>query len=823
MDYRANEQKWQNKWDDTRLYAFDPSNVDKKFYVMEMFSYPSGSRLHVGHWYNYGPADSYARYKRMQGYNVFHPMGFDAFGLPAENFAIKTGIHPKDSTFANMAVMEEQIKQIGGSFDWSHTVKTCEPNYYRWTQWLFLQLYKNDLAYRKEAPVNWCPSCNTVLANEQVEDGCCERCNTPVTRRNLTQWFFKITDYAQELLDDLPGLDWPERIKAMQTNWIGRSEGAVIDFDLPDGGTFPVFTTRPDTLFGNTYCVLAPEHPLVDAVTTALHKAAVDEYREIAAGASDIDRLSITREKTGVFTGGYAVNPVNGRSVPIWIADYVLFSYGTGAVMAVPAHDERDYIFAQKYQLPIERVIEGPDESLPYTGPGKMLHSGVFSGIPSEDGKKAIVEELAQKGHGSHKINYRMRDWLISRQRYWGTPIPMIHCPHCGIVPVPEKDLPVLLPYDVDFTPDGTSPLLKHESFMNVKCPVCGEDARRDADTMDTFVCSSWYFLRYPDCNNDQTAFDTSWIDKILPVDMYIGGAEHACMHLLYARFFVKALRDMGLLHFDEPFLRLVNQGIILGSDGEKMSKSRGNVVSPDDYINVFGSDVFRMYLEFGFNYVEGGAWNDDGIKAIARFLDRVERLIQRILEMKENAETGRVLNRYYGGGIHGIQLGKEEKELLYVLNYTIMHVTEDLDRFSFNTAIARLMELVNALYRYKDVCSDESFPLLWDAADKLILCMAPFAPHFAEEMHARMAGNCSVFQREWPGFDENALKRDVANVAVQVNGRLRSRIDIDSSLDTESVEAIALADEKVQAALGGLTVAKVIVIPGRLVNIVAN
>ncbi len=813
MDYRANEKKWQKIWSDTRLYAFDPGRIGNKHYVMEMFSYPSAAKLHIGHWYNYGPADSYARFKRLQGYNVFHPMGFDAFGLPAENYAIKTGIHPKDSTFSNMDVMERQLTCIGASFDWAHTVKTCTPDYYRWTQWLFLQLYKNGLAYRKEAPVNWCPSCNTVLANEQVvDDGRCERCHTPVMRRNLTQWFFKITDYAEELLDCLPDLDWPERIKAMQINWIGRSEGSLVDFELDNGETFDVFTTRADTLFGNTYCVLAPEHPLVDAVTIDEHRIEVDAYREMAAGASDIDRLSTGREKTGVFTGGYCTNPINGRRVPIWIADYVLYSYGTGAVMAVPAHDERDYDFAMKYDLPVERVIKGPDDTLPYTDYGTMVHSGPFNGLSSVEGKKAVTDALIKKNRGSYKINYRMRDWLISRQRYWGAPIPMIHCPHCGVVPVPDEDLPVLLPYDVDFTPDGTSPLLKHEQFMNVRCPVCGEKARRDADTMDTFVCSSWYFLRYPDCNNDKAAFDTELIDRMLPVDVYIGGAEHACMHLLYARFFVKALRDIGLLHFDEPFLRLINQGIILGTDGEKMSKSSGNVVSPDDYVDIYGSDVFRMYLEFGFNYIEGGAWNDDGIKAMARFLDRVERLIQRASDLKESGSSN-------GGKRENETI---EKELAYILANTILHVTEDLERLNFNTAIARIMELVNAMYRIAE-SNEVNSNTFWDAADKLILCLAPFAPHFAEEMHQRMGGTGFVFNRAWPSYNPDALIRDIVNIAVQVNGRVRSHIDVEQGLDEKDVQRIAFADNKVRSALGDMAVRKVIVIPGRLVNIVAQ
>ncbi|MBQ9988227.1 MAG: leucine--tRNA ligase [Clostridia bacterium] len=808
MDYRAMEKKWEKKWEETKLYSFDPNQPGEKKYVLEMFSYPSAAKLHIGHWYNYGPADSFARFKRMQGYNVFHPMGFDAFGLPAENYAIKTGIHPKDSTYANMEIMEEQLRNIGGSFDWNHTVKTCDPGYYKWTQWLFLQLYKNGLAYRKEAPVNWCPSCNTVLANEQVVDGCCERCHTAVTRRNLTQWFFRITQYADELLADLPKLDWPERIKAMQVNWIGRSEGAEITFSLENGGSFPVFTTRADTLFGNTYCVLAPEHPLVDSITTPEQKEAVDQYREYAAGASDIDRLSTAREKTGVFTGGYAINPINGRKVPIWIADYVLFSYGTGAVMAVPAHDERDYEFALKYDLPIERVVEG-GEGLPYIGSGKLINSPGFDGMENTKGIGAIVAALEEKGMGKLKVNYRMRDWLISRQRYWGAPIPMIHCEHCGVVPVPEDQLPVELPYDVDFTPDGTSPLLKNEAFMNVTCPVCGQPARRDADTMDTFVCSSWYYLRYPDCENTEEAFNIDIMDKMLPVDMYIGGAEHACMHLLYARFFTKALRDMGLLHFDEPFLRLVNQGLILGPDGEKMSKSRGNVVSPDDYIDQYGSDVFRMYLMFGFSYIEGGAWNDDGIKAISRFLDRVERLVGQVCENGKPQGGEKVASA-------------AEKELLYVLANTVSRVTDDLERLSFNTAIARIMELVNALYRYREAGANNA-AILWKAMGDLVLMLAPFAPHFAEEMFNRMGGEYSVFQQKWPECNEADMVRDIVNIAVQVNGRVRARLDVEAQADNKAIEAAALADEKVQAALEGLTVQKVIVIPKRLVSIVAK
>ena len=622
MDMKSVEAKWQKRWLESGENEFNEKNIDKKYYVLEMFSYPSGAKLHVGHWYNFGPSDSFARFKKMQGYEVFEPMGFDAFGLPAENYAIKTGIHPQDSTLKNIETMEMQLKKMGAMFDWNHEVVTCLPDYYKWTQWLFLQLYKKGLAYRKEAPVNWCSSCNTVLANEQVQDGLCERCSTPVVRKNLTQWFFKITDYAEELLFGLDKLDWPEKTKLMQKNWIGKSTGSEIVFETEKGSSFKVFTTRADTLFGVSYTVLAPEHPLVKKLTTKEHKKEVEDYLVETSKCNEIDRLSTQREKTGVFTGSYAINPVNGEKIPIWIADYVLFSYGTGAVMGVPAHDDRDFAFAKKYNLPVKRVIEGGE--LPFTEYGTLVDSGKFSGMKSEEAKKAITQELQSEGKGSLKTNYRLRDWLVSRQRYWGAPIPIIYCPHCGTVPVPESDLPVQLPYDVDFTPDGKSPLLKHEKFMNTVCPICKAPAKREPDTLDTFVCSSWYYLRYADNKNKNAPFDKDKADKYLPVDKYIGGAEHACMHLLYARFVTKALKDMGYIDFDEPFLSLVHQGTILGPDGFKMSKSRGNVVSPDEYIEKYGADAFRIYLMFGFSYIEGGPWNEKGIEAIAKFLERV-------------------------------------------------------------------------------------------------------------------------------------------------------------------------------------------------------
>ncbi len=804
MDLKQIEKKWRKKWEETELYKFHPEKLDKKHYVLEMFSYPSGAKLHAGHWYNYGPADTYARFKKMQGYEIFQPMGFDAFGLPAENYAIKTGIHPQDSTLKNIATMENQLKVIGAMYDWDYEVVTCVPEYYKWTQWLFLQMYKQGLAYRKEAPVNWCPSCNTVLANEQVIQGECERCGSIVERKNLTQWFFKITEYAEELLNDLDKLDWPEKTKLMQKHWIGKSYGGEIEFSVKNSDVkFRVFTTRADTTFGVTYVVLAPESPLVDQIVTPECREAVEEYKAKAARVTEIDRLAANREKTGVMTGAYAINPINGREVPILVADYVLASYGTGAVMGVAAHDERDYVFAQKLGLPIERVVKGEEgkDDLPFCEHGVMVNSGEFDGMKSEEGKIAIIKKLEKEGKGSLKTNYRLRDWLVSRQRYWGAPIPMIHCEHCGIVSVPEEDLPVKLPYNVDFTPDGESPLAKCDEFMNVKCPVCGADAKRDQDTLDTFVCSSWYYLRYPDNKNAKQAFDKVKINKMLPVDKYIGGAEHACMHLLYARFFTKALRDMGYLDFDEPFLSLVHQGTILGADGFKMSKTRGNVVSPDDSIEKYGADVFRMYLMFGFSYVEGGPWNDNGIESMARFFDRVERLVKKCFGPVKAEET----------------LGEAEEELTYVMHNTIKCVTADISSFAFNTAVARLMEFVNASYDYL-TGDKEPGQFFVSAMKTLIKLLAPFAPHFAEELWEMVGGEYSVFNQEFPVCDEKALVRKNVELAVQVNSRIRAKIVVAANASREIIQQEAL--KAVADSVTGEP-KKIIIVPGRLVNII--
>ncbi|CAM3810459.1 leucine--tRNA ligase [Clostridium perfringens] len=810
----AIDKKWQEKWAESGLYKFDPNKEGEKLYVLEMFSYPSGSQLHAGHWFNYGPVDSWARFKRMQGYNVFQPMGFDAFGLPAENFAIKTGIHPQDSTIKNIAKMEEQLKAMGAMFNWENEVVTCSPEYYKWTQWLFLKLYEKGLAYRKKAPVNWCPSCQTVLANEQVVDGACERCSTEVTKKDLTQWFFKITDYADELLDKLDDLDWPEKTVSMQKHWIGRSTGSQVNFKVKDSDlNFDVFTTRVDTLCGVSYVVLAPENPLVDEIVSAEQKEAVENYKEEAKKQSDIERQSISREKTGVFTGAYAIHPLTGKEVPIWVGDYVLATYGTGAVMAVPAHDERDFAFSEKFNLPINRVIEAKDGSetnLPFCEHGILVNSGEFDGLTTDEAKEKIVEKLASMGLGEKKVNFRLRDWLVSRQRYWGAPIPVVYCEECGIVPVPESQLPVELPYDVEFAPDGKSPLAKSEAFVNTTCPHCGKPAKRETDTLDTFVCSSWYYLRYPDNKNTEAPFNPELINKMLPVDKYVGGPEHACMHLLYARFITKALRDMGYLNFDEPFTSLTHQGLILGPDGLKMSKSKGNTISPDDYIKEYGADVFRMYLMFGFAYTEGGAWSDDGIKSVNRFVERIERIIDTAREAISKGENNKTT------------MDKAEKELNYWRHNTIKSVTDDTDKLQFNTAIARMMEFINALSKYTQE-KEMNLDFLKDVVSDYLRLLAPFAPHFSEEQWSLLGNSYSIFNEAWPKFDPKALVKDEVEIAIQVNGKIKNKIMVSSDLDEEGIKAAALADEKIIASTEGKTVVKVIVIKGRLVNIVVK
>lgn len=806
------DRKWQKIWDDSGLNHFNPANIDHKLYVLEMFSYPSGANLHVGHWYNYALSDSWARMKRMQGFEIFQPMGFDAFGLPAENYAIKTGIHPKDSTLSNIKTMEKQLREMGGMFDWDYELATCQPEYYRWNQWLFLQLYKNGLAYRKNAPVNWCPKCNTVLANEQVKEGLCDRCQSEVTKKTLTQWFFRITAYAQELLDCLPALDWPDKTKKIQTNWIGRSEGAEIAFNVYGSEIeLRVFTTRADTLMGCTYVVVAPESELCDQLTTDEYRTAVEAYRDQTRKATDIERMSTVREKTGVFTGSWAIHPISGAKVPIWAADYVIAGYGTGVVMAVPAHDDRDFEFAEKFNLPIPRVIrsaDGSPDELPFCDHGVLVNSGAFDGLDFDAAVAAILQQLATTNQGGLKVNYRLRDWLVSRQRYWGTPIPIIHCEKCGAVPVPDDQLPVELPYDVAFTPDGESPLKKSRSFIETTCPTCGGYAERDADTLDTFVCSSWYQFRYVDNKNDQKPFSREKVDKMCPVDKYIGGAEHAAMHLLYARFVTKALRDMGHLDFDEPFKSLVHQGTILGADGQKMSKSRGNTISPDEYIKKHGSDAFRMYLGFGFAYTEGGPWNDDGLKAIVKFLSRVERLAEDVIPLPAG--------RWNAGDAAA-------KELQFARHHAIRSVTADADRFQFNTSISRMMELLNAINKYQTVPADCQPGLLREVTEDLLRLMAPFAPHFCEELWSQLGHQDSIFHQTWPVFDPQALIRDSVEIAVQVNGTIKYRLDIPSTASQADIEALILADSRTEPALAGRKIVKFIIVKGRLANLVVS
>ncbi len=810
MDYKIVEEKWRKKWSESELYKFDKEDIENKYYMLEMFSYPSGAKLHLGHWWNYALSDSYARYKRMNGYNVFHPMGFDAFGLPAENYALKTGVHPKDSTEKNIEVMEEQLKKIGGTFDWDYEIKTCDEEYYKWTQWLFLKLYEKGLAYKKNSPINWCDSCNTVLANEQVIDGKCERCSSEVVKKKMNQWFFKITDYCEKLLAGLEKIDWPEKTKLAQRNWIGRSEGAEIDFILENGEKLVCFTSRADTLHGVKWVAIAPEHDMVEKLTTEEKKKEVADYIYLASKKDDIERTSTVSEKTGVFTGSYVTNPINGEKVPVHIADYVLGHYGTGAVMGVPAHDDRDYLYAEKYNIEVLRVVDGAD--LPFTSYGKLVNSGRFNGLSSEEAKTEIVKELEKEGCGRSKINYKLRDWSVGRQRYWGCPIPMVYCDHCGEVPVPEKDLPVRLVYDVEFKPSGKSPLESSEEFMITTCPKCGGKAKRDGDTLDTFTCSSWYQLRYPNANNHEKPFEKDWTDKICPVDKYVGGFEHATSHLLYSRFITKFLNDEGYISFDEPFLSLVHQGVILGTDGNKMSKSKGNTVSADEIVDEFGSDTLRAYLMFGFNYLDGGPWSNDGIKSIAKFLERIENLILEVYE-KSGRLSGKILSE---------NMGKEERELEYNRHFTIKSVTRDFDKFGFNTSIARIMELNNAINKY--LTNEEiNHDLLKDVVKDMMKLLAPCIPHIMEELWERVGGKYSIFNEAYPKFDDSKIVKDEIEIAVQINSKIVARENVKNDAEEEEVLESVKAIEKIAAALNGKTIVKTVFIKNRLINIIVR
>lgn len=811
MDYANIEKKWNEKWERDGLYRFDEKNLDKKYYLLEMFSYPSGLNLHLGHWWNFGLSDSFGRFKRMQGYNVFQPMGFDSFGLPAENYALKTGIHPEDSTLRNISVMENQLKNIGGTFNWEYELITCKPEYYKWTQWLFVQLYKNGLAYQKEAPVNWCPSCNTVIANEQVVEGVCERCGTEVIRKNMKQWFFKITNYAERLLLGLDNLDWPQKTKLLQKNWIGKSIGCEVDFKTEDGqNTLTVFTSRVDTIFGVSWLVIAPEHPLLSKLVTPENEAKVKEYVEKAAKKDEIARSSTNNEKTGVFTGTYVINPLNGNKVPLFVADYVIASYATGVVMGVAAHDERDYDFAKVYNVPVVQVIQSLNEGkvdLPYVEYGKLINSGEFDGLTSEEAKIKIVEKLEKIGAGRKKVNYKLRDWSVSRQRYWGCPIPIIHCPKCGAVPVPEEQLPVLLPRIHDYKPEGEGPLGKVEEYMSVKCPVCGQNARRDPDTLDAFVCSSFYQLRYPDVHNDKQIFSSEKINKICPVDTYVGGIEHATAHLLYSRFVTKFLYDLNLINFDEPFKRLVHQGMVLGSDGKKMSKRNGGKTA-DEYVNEFGSDALRLTMMFSMNYVDGGPWNDEGLKHMTAFMDRIDRIVSKWASL--DGENNSQLNR------------KEEQDLEYARAYCVKEMTESFEVFSFNTAIARLMELVNAMYKY-DKFELKNNVLAKNVALDVIKLIAPAAPHFAEELWQNVGEKYSVHNQKYPVYEKSKLIRDSVEVVLQVNSKIVARMEIPSSSSNQEAIDFAKSNEKIKSLIDGKNIIKEIVVPGRLINIIVK
>lgn len=808
MNFIALEKKWHDYWKENNCHKFDNTKRDNKYYLLEMFSYPSGANLHLGHWWNYGISDSFGRFKKMQGFELFQPVGFDAFGLPAENYAIKTGIHPKDSTEKNIATMKKQLDEMDAVYDWDYEIRTCDPDYYKWTQWLFLELFKNKLAYQKNAPVNWCPSCNTVLANEQLIGDECERCGSEVEHKHLTQWFFKITDYADRLLKDHDKINWPNKTITSQKNWIDKSIGGEVVFKVKDSNLeIRTFTSRADTLYGVTFVVIAPEYHDVQLLTTKENKEAVDNYIKKARAKTELDRT--VSEKTGVFTGSYVLNPLTNEEIPLFVGDYVIASYGTGAVMGVAAHDTRDLEFATKFNLPAKRVIAGGgDDAVAFESFGTLINSGEFDGLDSKTAQTKILEKLEKLGLGNKKINYRLRDWSVSRQRYWGCPIPIIHCEKCGTVPVPEKDLPVTLPYNADWSPKGISPLAAIDEYINTTCPICNLPAKRDADTLDTFVCSSWYFLRFPDAKNKDKPFDSKIINQMLPVDTYVGGIEHANGHLLYSRFITKFLYDQGYINFDEPFTNLIHQGLILGEDGQKMSKSKDNTVSADEIIAEYGTDILRLYLMFGFNYLEGGPWSTDGIMAMQRFAERLCRLYDKALDTHTQNSN---------------QYGTFEKELDFVLHNTIKNVTQDFDDFAFNTAVARIMELVNALYKY-EALANKNDQFFKEVVFKLNLIIAPVMPHIAEEYFNKMGGHdkyVSVFNHPYPKLDENKLIKDEVEIAVQVNNKIVTKLNVSTGIDNDEIKNICLNNEQVANALDGKTVKNVIVIKNRLVNII--
>lgn len=815
------EKKWQDVWEKENAFKTVEDYDKEKYYVLEMFPYPSG-KLHMGHVRNYSIGDVIARFKRLKGYNVLHPMGWDSFGLPAENAAIKNDIHPAIWTDSNIAEMHRQLQGLGFSYDWDREVATCKEEYYKWMQWIFIQFYNKGLAYKKDNPVNWCPSCQTVLANEQVVDGCCERCHTPVTKKRLSQWYLKITDYADRLLKDLdkmPG--WPEKVKLMQKNWIGRSTGAEVTFEIENfSKKLQIYTTRPDTLFGVTYMVLAPEHPFVPELTNGTeYEAAVKAYQEECQHKSEIERTSLSKEKTGVFTGCYGINPVNGKKVPIFISDYVMMDYGTGAIMAVPAHDQRDFEFAKKFDLDIVPVVDSQNPEIDinnlteaFVAEGTMINSGKYTGMNNKEAIEEITKDLEADGLGKAQVNYKLRDWLISRQRYWGCPIPMVYCEECGWVPEKEENLPVKLPTDVEFTGKGDSPLKTSKTFGETTCPCCGKKAVREFDTMDTFVDSSWYFLRYCDAHNSEKPFDKKKADYWMNVDQYIGGVEHAILHLLYARFFQMVMHDLGLVDAEEPFDNLLTQGMVI-KDGAKMSKSLGNIVSPEEIQAKYGADTARLFILFAAPPEKELDWSDAGVEGSYRFLNRVYRLVQEYVN--------EIRGDFRGSETITIQ-SAEDKALNFQLNATVKKVTEDAGgRFSFNTAISSIMELVNALYKYKQ--GEVNVPLMNDAIEKLILILNPFVPHITEELWNNLGHEDRVYQQNWPEFDPAALELENVEIIVQVNGKLKDKMAFEKNAEKSAIEEAALASERVQDAIAGKSVVKTIVVPNKLINFVVK
>ncbi|MCR1515248.1 leucine--tRNA ligase [Clostridioides difficile] len=802
-NFKEVESKWQKIWKDNNQYKMDTAQTEKpNYYTLEMFPYPSG-KIHMGHVRNYSIGDVVARFKKMEGYNVLHPMGWDSFGLPAENAAIKHGIHPHKWTMENIEEMKEQLNLLGISYDWDKEVATSTPEYYRFTQEIFLKFLEHGLAYKKKSYVNWCPSCETVLANEQVVQGACERCKATVLKKDLEQWYFKTTEFAEELLNELDTLDgWPEKVKTMQKNWIGKSTGADLVFDI-DGTdkSMTVFTTRPDTTYGVTYMVLAPEHELVkELVAGTEYEADVEAFVQKMHTMTEIERTAADVEKEGMFIGRYVINPLNGKKVPLWIANYVLVEYGTGAIMAVPAHDERDRDFAEKYNLDIIDVI---------TEDNKMINSEEFNGLDASEGFEGIIDKLEKEGRGKRTINYRLRDWLVSRQRYWGCPIPVVYCDECGIVPVKKEDLPVLLPTDVEFTGKGESPLTTSKQFMSTTCPHCGKPARREVDTMDTFVDSSWYFLRYVDSNNENEPFSKELVNRWHPVDQYIGGVEHAIMHLLYARWFVKAFKSMGMVDFNEPFKNLLTQGMVL-MDGSKMSKSKGNTVSPMDIIDEYGADTARLFVLFAAPPERDLDWSEQGVDGCFRFLNRVYRLVDELADVvKKDVEFG--------------ELNSQDKDMRYTIHSTLKKVTADLsEKFGFNTAISALMELINDMYKYKEL-DNINEAVIKEGVQTIVTIIAPFAPHLGEELWTMIGKEGSVFDIDWPKYDEKALVKDEIEVVVQVNGKVRGKLTVNSNISKDEMEKVALEDEKIKGLVEGKTIVKVVAVPKKLVNIVVK